>query len=450
MNGNAKLTSGPIGKSLIKLAVPMMFGMVAIFLFNIVDTFYVGMLGSEELAAMGFTFPVIYVIMSLIMGIGIGAAAVISKAIGKKDEKKVKRLTTHSILLALIIIIILSGIGLMFIDPLFKFLGAEENILNLIKEYMKIWYITIPFLVIPMVGNNALRAMGNTKTPAKIMITAAVINAIIDPLLIFGIGPFPRLELQGAAVATAISWFIIMVVELYILGKKEKLFEFKIPKLKEFKKSTKEILYIGIPTTATNMLTSITLGVLTKLMSGYGNEAVAALGVSSRLEAMAMIGIMALSAVMTPFVGQNFGAKKCDRIKKAISFSIKASLIWGAGIFILFLIFSKQIAMVFNKDPVVIKYLVLLLTIMPVSYGFYGVANMVSSSLNAINKPLQSAMLIMIRLFVFIIPLAFIGSYYFGFIGLITGITIGNILIGIVSVFRIKHILKISEQKASC
>ena len=213
----ANLTEGPVGRTLVALTIPMLFAVLTMVVFNLVDTAFVGRLGTRELAAISFTFPVVLVVNSLAGGLGIGASAVISRAIGQGDRYRVQRLTTDSLALAVLVVAIFSLVGLATIDPLFRLLGAGEKILPRIREYMSVWYFGMIFVVIPMTGNNALRARGDTKTPSLIMITAAGLNCVLDPLLIFGLAGFPQMGLRGAAVATVLSRALTLPVSLSIL-----------------------------------------------------------------------------------------------------------------------------------------------------------------------------------------------------------------------------------------
>ena len=217
------MTEGPVGPSLIRLAIPMIFGLVSIMLFNLVDTFYISLIGVRELVAISFTFPVTFTLMSFSFGIGIGAAAVISRAIGEGDQHRVQRLTTDSLLLVALIIICVAGLSFFALDSIFTLMGASTESLPLIKQYMIPWLSGVVFVVIPIVGNSAIRATGDTKTPSWIMIIAAGVNAVLDPLLIFGYGPFPELGIQGAAIATVISYISIMIAGLWVLGIRERM-----------------------------------------------------------------------------------------------------------------------------------------------------------------------------------------------------------------------------------
>ena len=309
------MTEGPVGPSLIRLAIPMIFGLVSIMLFNLVDTFYISLIGVRELVAISFTFPVTFTLMSFSFGIGIGAAAVISRAIGEGDQHRVQRLTTDSLLLVALIIICVAGLSFFTLDSIFTLMGASAESLPLIKQYMIPWLSGVVFVVIPIVGNSAIRATGDTKTPSWIMMIAAGVNAVLDPLLIFGYGPFPELGIQGAAIATVISYISIMIAGLWVLGKREWMLTITWPGIAEIIRSWKALLYIGIPAMVTQLLFPFSNAVLTRIAADLGDATVAAFGVGTRIESIAMIGSMALSSVLIPFIGQNLGAGKFGRIK---------------------------------------------------------------------------------------------------------------------------------------
>lgn len=189
---HATLVEGNIKKQLFQMTWPMIFGMLGLVVFNLVDTYFIGQLGVKQLAAMGFTFPVVTLINSFALGLGIGTSALVSRALGQGNHDQAARITTDSLVLAILLAACISIVGLLTIDPVFNMLGAEEDVLFYIKQYMSIWYMGSVFVVIPMVGNNAIRATGDTRTPALVMVVAGLSNAIMDYLLIFGIGIFPK------------------------------------------------------------------------------------------------------------------------------------------------------------------------------------------------------------------------------------------------------------------
>ncbi len=438
----ARLVEGPVGKTLIKLTIPMIFGMVGMVIFNLADTFFVGQLGTNQLAALSFTFPVVLVIHSLALGLGIGASAVISRAIGEGSHDKVQRLTTDSLILSILFVGFFVLVGSLTINPLFRLLGAPDNILPMIKEYMQIWYFGVIFVIVPMVGNNAIRASGDMKTPAIIMMIAAGINLVLDPLLIFGIGPFPRLEIAGAAIATVIGRAITLVISLFVLIHREKMITFRFPSLRLVLQSWKEILYIGIPSAGTRIIIPLGVGVITRFVSAYGPPAVAAFGVSSRIEFFALAVVMALSSVISPFVGQNWGACEFNRVDLGVKLSQWFSFGWGIFVFVVLALLAPVIAGFFNPDPAVISSAVLYMRIVPIGYGLYCVMIIVASTLNVLRKPLHAAGLSVLQMFVLYIPLAYAGSILFGLSGIFGSLAVSYGITGILSYFLLKRIRK--------
>jgi putative MATE family efflux protein len=437
----ANLTEGPVGRTLVALTIPMLLAILTMVIFNLVDTAFVGRLGTQELAAISFTFPVILVINSLAGGLGVGASAVISQAIGKGDRNRVQRLTTDSLALAVMVVAVFSLIGLLTIDPLFRLLGATPEVLPLIRQYMTLWYIGVIFVVIPMVGNAAIRATGDTKTPAVIMMVAAGVNVALDPLLIFGVGSFPGLGLTGAALATVIARAITLVASLWVLVRRERMVIWLKPKLNDVFKSWKQVLYVGLPAAGTNVLVPISAGIITGMVAAYGPEAVAALGVGTRVESLGLGVIMALGSVLTPFVGQNWGAGRLDRVRLSVRYSQRFALLWGVLLFLLLAVFGRSVALIFNDDAMVVATLVDYLRILPLSYGLLGVLMLATAALNALNRPLQSALLAILRLFVLYIPLALAGSALFGLRGILCAAAVANGLAGIAAYFWLRWIL---------
>lgn len=418
----------------------MVIGILGMVAFNLVDTFFVGQLGTRELAALSFTFPVILVINSLALGLGIGASSVISRAIGEGDHHKVKRLTTDSLILSILLVAIFVVIGLLTIEPAFRLLGAQADLLSLIKKYMRIWYMGMIFVVVPMVGNNAIRATGDTKTPSAIMLVAVTINFILDPLFIFGIGPFPRMELAGAALTTVIARASVFFVSLYVLAVREKMLTLSMRPFKAVVNSWRRVLYIGLPAAGTRILIPFGIGFITRLVAAYGAPAVAAFGVSSRIEFFALAVIMALSSVIGPFIGQNWGGGRLDRVKLGIKISSRFSLLWGLGMCLLLALIARPVAGVFNKNPDVISGIILYLRIVPLALGLQGILVLSTAALNVLNKPLQAASVIVLQMGVFYVPLAYAGSALFGLGGIFGALAFVYFLGGIASYWLLKRV----------
>ncbi len=423
------LTLGDERSHLLRLAAPMVWGILAIMSMNLADTFFVGQLGTDELAAMGFTFPVVSVLFSIAFGVGIGASSVIARAIGSKQGTLVRSYTSHSILIALLVAIAFAAAGLASIEPVFTLLGAPPRLLPLIEQYMAVWYLGCFLIVVPVVGNSAIRAAGDSRLPSYVMVTIAVVNAILDPLLIFGWFGLPRLELQGAALATVIAYSASFAVALYVLGRKLGFLCWAGCRT-QAAASWRAILRIALPATGTNLIAPLSVAITTWLVAGFGAAAVAGFGVASRIESMCLIVLFALSAVMGPFVGQNWGAGRLERINRAVSIAHRFSYAWGALIAVLLWLTARPLAGAFSDDPSVIDAATRYLHILPISFTLLGVVMIASSVANGMGAPLPALIMTFMRLFVVYLPAAWLLAAWWRLDGIYYAAAFANVAVG--------------------
>jgi putative MATE family efflux protein len=431
MRDNQSLLTAPIGQVLTNKTIPMMFGIVAILLMNLVDAYFISLLGTEALAAISYTFPVTFGINSITMGVGLGLSTYVGRNLGKGDHAVAARYSSHGILLAVGLVIIASYFGFTYHDNLFIALGAEFALIPLIREYMLVFFATIPLLVIPMTGNAAIRATGDTKTPAQIMMVAAMVNAIFDPLLIFGVGSFEGYGIMGAAIASAISWLIAVIWSLTILVRREKLLTFPNPLY--VVQDGFNILKLGTPAALSNALAPLSTAILMKVISSHGIAAIAAYGAAQRIESVLLLATMALNSVLNPFMAQNFGAGNDKRSFDGLFMAMRFSVLFQLFVFIVMVPLSSSFTTLFTSDVVVADYLWLYLVLVPVSYGFQGIMMMVVSTFNSLHQPLNALKWSLLRLFVFTLPLALLFSFIWGVEGLFVGLTMGNIAGGILA-----------------
>ena len=444
------ITEDRVGLLLFKLTYPMLLGVFSIVAFNFTDTYFVSRLGTEALAAMGYTFPIVMLAGGIALGVGIGAASLISRTIGAGNTEYVSRYATDSLLLGFLIVLCICVIGLLTMTPFFSMLGASSELIPHIEEYMTIWYWGVLFMTVPMIGNNCMRAAGDMVTPCIVMMLAAVLNIILDPIMIFGLLGCPAMGLKGAALATVISRAVALIIVLYAMFYRHKMLTFAVPRIKETLSTWWKVLYIGVPASFTNLFVPFAVGVLTMLAAEYGDSAIAAIGVGRRFESLAVMVFAALSAAIVPFIGQNFGAIKYDRIRDGVKISMVFSMLYGLLVFVVFLLVSSQIAGVFSEDRVVIRYIVLYLCIVSISYGAQGVWTIVCQVYNAMNKPMHACQLNFILFFVLYMPLAYFGSKMFGITGLFGGVCLANIFGGLVSWKYIKYTMNhLGESKKS-
>jgi len=439
-NNPVNLLEDPVASTIKRMTIPAVYGLALLMTFNLVDTFFVSLLGTQALAAISFTFPVTFTVLSLMIGLGIGTSAVIAKFIGTKDHDSAKYAGTAALYLAAIIVACLSFLGYLFVDELFIVLGAQPSMLPLIHQYMDIWYLGSVFLIGPMIGNAILRASGDTKTPSLIMGSSGLVNAVLDPIFIFGFGPVPAMGIQGAALATLISWIFAFVLVLHILINKRQLIHTGFLPIKTWILACRSIIKIGLPAAGANMLTPIAAAIMTAIVASYGESAVAAFGVGSRIESIACLVVLALSMTLPPFMSQNFGARQLDRVGEAYKTAIKFVLFFQVIIYFILLLSTSLIASMFAKEQAVAEVIELFIWILPLGYGLQGVIILTNSSFNALHKPMMALGLSVLRLFLCYVPLAYLGSYLYGLTGLFVGALVGIALMAFISYSAfIKH-----------
>lgn len=427
------LLKDPVAPTLKKMTIPVIYGMILLMTFNLIDTFFVSLLGTQPLAAISFTFPVTFTVISLMIGLGIGTSAVIAKYLGRDDHTSAKDSATIALYLSAIVVVSLSFIAYLFTDELFTLLGARVSLLPLIHQYMDVWYLGSICLIGPMIGNAILRASGDTKTPSIIMGSAGLINAVLDPIFIFGFGPIPEMGIQGAAIATLVSWLFGFGFVLFVLTRQKNLIHTHFLPLKTIMSSSRSILKIGLPAAGANMLTPIAAAVMTAIVARYGEQAVAGFGVGSRVESIALLVVLAMSMTLPPFISQNFGAGNMKRVEDAYKTAVKFIMFWQIFIYGVLIIAAPWIASIFAKEQAVADIITLFILILPLGYGLQGIIILTNSSFNALHKPMVALMLSVVRLFICYVPLAYIGSYFWDLEGFFAGALLGNILMAIIS-----------------
>ncbi len=435
------MLNGEVRDTLLRLAGPMVLAMMAMVAFNLVDTMYVSWLGSKDLAAMTFTFPVIFFYAGISAGIGVGASSVIARKLGAGRHREAELLSADALILSLSIAVILSTIGYLTMDTLFLRLGAEDDILPKVKGYMRIWYLGVVVVVVPMVGNSIIRATGDTKTPMKIMLAAVVVNMVLDPILIFGLGPAPKMGLEGAAWATVAARLTAMVVTIRVLVYQKKLLGWEPRSFKKILESWKTILHVGAPTAAVNVMVPASQAIITALVAVYGTEVVAGYGAASRMEALVLMPLMALSATLVPFVGQNMGAKKLDRVQEAVKLSFQFTIILGILAFSVLAFTGAYTGKVFQLDSQELETYQDYLRYAGFGWLLLGGCYIGSNSFNAMGKPLPATILTLIRMFGLMIPLAYAGSLVMDSKGIFLGIALGNMIGGVLAMVWLERVL---------
>ena len=407
-------------------------GLVAIISFDAVDLFFVSQLGDVQLAAISFTFPVIWLLSSIIIGFEAGAASCISRAIGRNDTKGARRQTTDTAALAGLVSLMFCLAGLASIDPIFRLLGATDDVMPYIHQYMGIWFYSAPLSAITWTCLSAIRARGNTLLEGKIIALAAVINAILDPIFIFGLFGFPRLEIMGAALATVTATFLVMVGTLIYLHFSLRVFATPFTALGNIWRSWREMLYIGLPAMMTNAIVPIGNGIAVAMIAGYGVDAVAGFGVGIRIEPLALIAFYALSAVASPFMGQNYSSGKFTRIEEARRVIGKFCLLYGMTIAVVVALVAVPLTGYFSQTEEIQTVAYQYLWIMAISYGGYGVVMSMCSAFNGVGFPLPGLVISTSRALLLFLPLAWLGQELIGVNGIFVASATCNLLLGVI------------------
>ncbi|MEM9838932.1 MAG: MATE family efflux transporter [Pseudomonadota bacterium] len=406
MNKNRDLTEGSVSGHLVRLGLPTIIGVAGIFAVSLADTYFLGKLGTDALAAISFTFPVLLIMASLGIGMAAGAASVVSRAIGKGEVSDTKRFATDSLMISIVVASIIGVIGLLTVRPFFAMLGASGDVLDLVCDYMLLWYIGSPLLAVPLVASGLIRANGDATAPSLAMLFGSLLNIALDPLLIFGWGAIPAMGIEGAAWAQLLSRIFTAAVTLSFVIFRERLITWSLPSAGELARSFGSIGRVGIPATFSNMINPISISIVTALLAGsYGKEAVAAFGVATRVETLATTPMLALSSAIGPVAGQNWGRGRHDRTRRAMRdtfiFVIGCGILIGAS----FLLLSNAMVDFFTDDSVVKNLSISYLTFVGLTLGGYGVVITASAALNAIDKAVAGLLITVLRSFVLYVPL---------------------------------------------
>jgi putative MATE family efflux protein len=373
--------------------------------------------------------------------VGIATSSVLARLLGTGDRGAVQRITTHALLLGALLGFAVLVIGLATIEPVFLALGADERTLPLIRDYMRPYYFGSVLFVLPMVGNFSLRAMGDSKVPAVILSLSAIVNIVLDPLLIFGLWGFPRLELQGAAIATVLANAVTVVASLTILYRRERMICWRYVNVDDLWDSWRRLLHIAIPATATNLLLPVTFAAITAMVAVYGPEAVAGFAVASRLESVVLIVIFAVQASVGPVVGQNYGAGRLDRVRGAISLSNRFLLIYSLVFAAILFIFARPMAGLFDENAVVVETATAYLRIVPITFGAFGLMMIALGSFNSLGRPMPPAILTFVKFFIVYLPLAWTLSRLMGITGIFWANAVSHLLLGIASAVWLRKAL---------
>ncbi|MFA7159511.1 MAG: MATE family efflux transporter [Kiritimatiellia bacterium] len=419
-----------VRRTLFAMAFPMLAGTFAMNAYALTDTWFVSRLGTLPLAAMGFVFPVVMLLTCVAGGLGTGITALVSHAIGRGNHAAAARIATHGIILTMTTSAAISIAGYCSIDFVFAWLGADAETMPLVGEYMRTWYLGAVFMSLPMIGNGILISSGDSRAASRFMIMGTIINAILNPVFIFGLLGFPALGIRGSALATVIAQAIATAWLFYLLSGRHRLIAFDSRGAGEWLSSFRKIISFGIPGILSMILMPISATVITSIVSGFGNEAVAACGAASRIEMFAFVIPMALGMSLTPFVSQNFGAGRLDRVRESLAVSTRFAMFYGGGVAIVFYFCAPLFASVFSADPEVGRVMISYIRIIAFGYGMMEVHRYCGFVFTGLHKPVFSTALNAIRVLGLLIPLSYLGASLCGVKGVFLGRLATDLIVG--------------------
>ena len=435
-----ELGRAEISKLLIKQAVPASIGILVMSLNMIIDTIFVGQwIGVLAIAAITVVLPIAFMISSIGMGIGIGGSSIISRALGNGDVKKAILTFGNQMSLTILLVLLFVILGNLFSTEILTLFGGKGGILQPSQEYFDIIIYGVPFLTFAMMGNPVIRAVGKPKFAMYAMMVPAVVNIFLDILLI----KYLNMGMYGAGLATSISFASCGLFILYFFISKKS--EIKIvPKYFRFDISiVNEIVKLGGVSVVRQGTISVLMIVLNYSLYKYGGEiSISIFGIINRVMMFALFPIMGITQGFLPIAGYNYGAQKFDRVIETIQKAIGYGCAIAGFIYVLIIIFAKEIISIFSTDPILLaetpRAMILVFLVSPI----IAIQLVGSAYFQAAGKALPALLLTLLKQGVFLIPLAYILPVYYGVDGVWYSFAIGDVLATIITYVVLKREIK--------
>lgn len=443
MNGQNKkmelLGSAPIPKALLAIGLPAMIGMMINALYNLVDAYFVGGLGTAQMGAISVAFPLGQVVVGLGLLFGNGAASYISRLLGTGEKETANKVASTALYSSLCVGAVIIICTVIFLNPVLKMLGATGSIMPYAVTYTRIYIISSIFNVFNVTMNNIVTSEGAAKTTMFALLTGAALNMMLDPVFIYVLD----LGVAGAAIATAISQIVSTAVYLTYIFRKKSVFNFSIKECCYSKEIVSEVLKIGIPTLVFQLLTSLSIALINMQTKVYGDSVIAAMGVVTRVISMGSLMVFGFIKGFQPIAGFSYGAKKYDRLHEAIKTSILWStifcIIFGAGA----ALFSSSIISGFTRvDMEMIHAGQKALGANGLSFLLFGFYTVYSSLFLALGKAKEGFVLGACRQGICFVPVVLLLPMAWGIHGILYAQPIADVISAIVTVFMALHLHK--------
>ena len=436
------LTEGKVSGHVLRMLGPFSIAVIAMISTGIVDTIYLGRLtdaarpnlGVMALAAIGFAFPLTFLGNSANIGLGAGTMSAMSRALGQGDTERARRHGAAAILMGLTVMTGLVLAMLIALPHVLSLMGAEGEIKIMARDYALISFPGLIIISVASMSNNILRAGGEAALPSTIMILGAVINIVLDPFLIFGWGPFPRMEVQGAALSTLIGNIIGAMFGFYIVFFHRKAISFAEMTFGSLRRAWSIIGKVGIPAAGTNIIVPLSAAIAVAIVArGLTTVDVAAFTVASRAELISVGLLYALSACIGAITGQNGGAGLTKRVRAAFKFCYWICVVWSSVMAVILALFAPQIAGIFSNDPEVVAKTIPYFYIVPITIFAYGFVFISAAGFNALGRPIYGLVYTIIRSLILYVILIYIGVQIDGLRGAFFGMAGANIISGLIA-----------------
>jgi len=407
-----------IWKLLFRFSGPAIISMMVASSYNIIDAIFIGRLGPEPLAALAIVFPLMMIIHAIAAGTGVGAASFISRRLGSKDTKGANRGAGTAIGITILLGAIITAICLPNLEAILGLFGSSGPILNLAEDYMSILITFAVLALFPMAIGNIIRAEGNPMFSAIIMVVSAVINIILDPILIFGLGPIPAMGIAGAATATVIARAVGTIIIIFYLISPRTSFRFRPIYFLPNPKILAEIYRVGIASIAQTAGGALAMVIVNRTAASFGFMPLAVLGVLFRSFSFIIMPCVGVGIGMLPLVGFNFGAGRLERVGEVVIKSGMACFIWGLLCWLVIMLFPTQIISLFNSDPDFLEIGTSAIRVFSLLLFAVGAQISVTFFFQGIGRGLPSLVLALSRQVIFLLPCIFILPRLFGLSGL--------------------------------
>jgi len=404
------LTNGSIPKSLFYLSLPIVITNLLQVGYNLADTFWLGRYSTDALAAISLGFPLVYLFISLGLGLTVAGSVLVAQHTGAKQTKKAEYAASQTVVYTLLAGVGLGAVGYAGVGQLLQVFGAEEAVLTLAIDYMQVISLGLPFLFGFTVFIALMRGAGDTVTPMLVMFGTVVANVVLDPLLIFGVGPFPELGVEGAAIATVFARGSAMVVGLWIMFRGAHGIQIRPRQMIPDLAYSRKLLRIGVPASIENTGRAVSVNAVLVIVTLFSTSVVASFGVGIRVFSMVFMPAIAVDRGVEAMTGQNIGAGREDRVVATNRFAAKASFLVLSALGVLTFAFAPEIIRLFDDSPAVVAEGATFLRWIAPTFGFVGVLRAYSGGFRGAGKTLTAAAIAVVLFGFMRLPIAYVVS----------------------------------------